>query len=597
MDSRADRDDGVNTILDAHAAATTTLQGKNANGEFWSRPGVAEVVLCATTFVVYVATLAFGFVYDDRGQIVNNPAIKAWGYIPRYFTSSVRPEIHTGAAGDYYRPLFLLWLRINDAIFGLSPRGWHFMTVACHVLVAYLVFHLAVLLAQDRRTGFLAGLLFALNPIHIESVAWISGVTDPLMAAPFLLSLIAYLHYRGKGEKRWLAVALGAFLLALLAKETAVVLPFIVICWEWPGRQGSARTPPVGADSSWQKAAALYLALDGGYLLARKLAGVGYGAVAVSWTAMIMTWPKMLVFYARHLLWPFGLSEFYLWSTATVHGFVAGLATLLGLAGGLFLLLRWLDWSAAALSALALLVLPILPALYLPGLTVGDMLHDRYLYLPCAGFALLGALALERLGSTAIPRRRLVSWMLAGILLAGYAGGTVLQQFQWASDRLLYTHGLKSAPENDAVRDNLASTLAESGEYDRAVPLYLQVLRRDPSFWHSNYNLAYLYYRTEQYAPAEDYFKRAIRIDASYADEFLYLAVVQLHEGKLDEAIVNARRAVQLNPKGEGYHYTLGVLLEAKGLKRQAADQLALELAHNPGNAQAAQQLRTIEQR
>jgi protein O-mannosyl-transferase len=584
------------------AAKPATIVGQQSGfARHWSTPGAAESFLCAATFLAYVRTLAFGFVYDDQPQIVRNVAVQAWSYVPRYFTAHVWADIYSGRAGNYYRPLFLLWLRVNHALFGLAPVWWHLTSAACHVLATYLVFRLALSLTRDRGTAFLAGLVFGLHPAHIESVAWISGVTDPLMAALFLASLLAYLQFLEESRRIWLGAAVAAFGLALLVKETAMVLPFLLAICVWPrdpNGTGASRYLP-----GWQETRSLLLfpVTAAAYLLARRFAlgGISPESASISWTSMILAWPSVVWFYARHLIWPFGLSEFYPVPTVAhvaSGGFVGSLVLVSLAAVGLWLIVRWVRGAKATRCGLALLILPLFPALYLPALTAGDVLHDRYLYLSSVGFALLVALVIQRLADRFGSRAVLVRWVIAGVLVVGYSVGSVPQQSQWASDRLLYSRGLRSAPDNNTVRDNLANTFLATGEYDQALPLYMEVLQRDPNFWRSNYNLAFLYYKTGHHAEAEFYFKRAIQIDPSDGDEFLYLAVVQMHQGRLEEAIGGARRAVQLNPKAFGYHYVLGAMLKAKGLRPEAAREFRLELVNNPRNAYAAQELETINQ-
>src|SRR5271167_576993 len=106
-------------------------------------PGFMEIIACAVTAIAYLRTLAFGFVYDDIPQILKNPAIQNWHYASQYFTSHVWAAIYPNSVGNYYRPLFLLWLRMNYALFGAAPAGWHAVSVLCHLVATYLVFRLA----------------------------------------------------------------------------------------------------------------------------------------------------------------------------------------------------------------------------------------------------------------------------------------------------------------------------------------------------------------------------------------------------------------------------------------------------------------------
>jgi hypothetical protein len=105
-------------------------------------PWVVELLLAAGTFLLFCGTLAFKFVYDDRMQILENVSIRQWSYVPQYFTKNVWAMIDPHILANYYRPLFLLWLRINYALFGSNATGWHALSVALHVIVVVQVFWL-----------------------------------------------------------------------------------------------------------------------------------------------------------------------------------------------------------------------------------------------------------------------------------------------------------------------------------------------------------------------------------------------------------------------------------------------------------------------
>src|SRR5262249_11522751 len=140
---------------------------------------------------------------------------------------------------NYYRPLFLLWLLVNHTMFGLHPLGWHITTVAAHVTVTIMVYWLALRLVGDRITAFVAPAVFGLHPVHIEAAAWISGVSEPLLALLFIPSFLFYLkarHIPSTGEtghspkrRRLLLASVVLYAMALFTKETAIVVPVLIV--------------------------------------------------------------------------------------------------------------------------------------------------------------------------------------------------------------------------------------------------------------------------------------------------------------------------------------------------------------------------------
>ena len=141
---------------------------------------------------------------------------------------------------------------------------------------------------------------------------------------------------------------------------------------------------------------------------------------------------------------------------------------------------------------------------------------------------------------------------------------TISQEMSWATT-FCSTRGLESTPANLTVRDNLANALMEANQPERAIPLYLEVLRRNPAFWRSDFNLGFAYYKTGNFSGAEEYLQRAIRIDPGDPDEYIYLALADLQLKKLDAAEQAAGRAIALDPHARGYHSVAAIIDQAAG--------------------------------
>jgi Flp pilus assembly protein TadD len=592
----------------------------NWTGQVWlDRPWVPETLVCAATALVYLATLSFGFVYDDVPQILRNPAVHAWSFLPQYFTSHVWAAIYPNSPGNYYRPVFLFWLRLNYALFGTDAAGWHLTTLACHVVATWLVFRVVRQVSGDRATAFVAALVFGLHPAHIESAAWISGVTDSLMACFVLASFSEFIEFRKLGGLWRTGLSLVFFALGLLSKETAIVLPVLVLAYGLIVRDGdeSSEDRVSGRDArstAGERPALRSRALFGGfgvvaaiYLSARfyALHGWSHSTITIGWKEVFLSWPGVMWFYAKHLVWPVGLSEFYSLdyvSRMSAAGVLVPLAFLLiaailaALAIGF---VRGRPERKLVWFSVAFIVVPLLPVLDLRSLTAGDIVHDRYLYLPSVGFALWLALMMREMAQRLRRRGAGAASAKAAVVVTAAIGIvfsvlTVSQQMQWASDILLYTRGLESAPGNLTVRDNLANALMDANQPERAIPLYLEVLGRNPAFWRSNYNLGFAYYKTGNFAGAEDYLQRAIRIDPGDSDQYVYLALAELRLRKFPEAEQNARRALALSPHARGYHSVAGLVYETAGDRERAAAELKMEIAEHPDNAAAAVALQRL---
>jgi 4-amino-4-deoxy-L-arabinose transferase-like glycosyltransferase len=557
------------------------------------------------TLLAYLPTLRFDFVHDDRGQILANPALRSWQAVPGYFTAHVWSAVAPAFLGNDYRPLFLLWLRLNAAVFGFHPAGWHFTTIVAHLAATYAVIRLAARICRDWPTALASGLIFGLHPVHFEAVAWISGLPEPLAAVFLLTAYLGWLRFREEGRSRWLGASLILYALALLTKETAVVLLPILLASCWLGFPSSPEAPADGwRRKSVQAGRALlpFAVLTVAYLLARAVAlkGFSHPAEHISLLTTALTWPSLLLFYLRLLVWPVGLSPFYGLNFVVHPSFantVMPLAVLLGVAAGMA---RWAQRARPVALAIPWLILPVLPVLDVQVFGNGNFAHNRYLYLPSVGFALLVALALGALKRGrpllgAIPRMQ-AAVCLGLALLLGVA--TVREDRYYASDVAFYSYAYAHGRTDDPIIGmDYASALAEQGDYDRAAAIYRAVLQAHPDMWNACFNLGYMYYQRGDLAAAAEWLSRASRGQPGNGAAAFYLGLADLKLNRLEEAEANLRRAAVLAPAAPNYHFALGVVLKLRGDWAGALAAFTRELEISPGLESAARQAAEIRAR
>ena len=567
---------------------------ENSGRVSWiARRGFAETLVCAIAFLAYIPTLGFQFVYDDKPQILQNPAIRAWHYLPNYFTSHVWAELYPHVGGDYYRPVFLLWFRLNHAMFGINPEGWHLTTVLCHVAATWLVFRLVRRLASSPWIAFSAATLFALHPVHIESVAWVSGVTDPLLAIFLLGSFLAYLQFREGNRWAWMGLALAFFALGLLEKETAVVLGPLVFLYAWLYAEERVW---ISRFAVALKHSLGFLALTGLYLAVRAhvLHGLSHSSSPVTWGTMALTDPSIVWLYLRHLLIPAGISGLYglpyVVKPASA-AFLVPTALLLAFTLALGWGIRRLEDARLALFACGWMVLPIIPVLWLRTFSAGDIAHDRYLYIPSIGFVLLVSLFLSKIANHWPASHKTLPLYGLAVLALTYALGTMTQQTYWASNLLLYQRAYRIAPHDNLICTNLGAALMDAGYADSAIALYSQVLAREPGYGLANYDLGYAYYRTGKFQDAEVFLRRAIQINPVDSDEHICLGLSLWRLGRIDEAAQYIQQAIQIRPSAPGYHFALAMIRRDQNDLPAAESELKLELQYNPDSIVARQQL------
>ncbi len=550
------------------------------------------IIVVAVAILTYAATLRFGFVYDDHQQIIENPLIRSWRTLPLLFKTDVWRFWHPAMVGNYWRPLFMCWLLLNYKLFALHAAGWHLTSILVHATASYLCYRTVKVLSAHSTIALAASLIFAVHPAHLETVAWISGVTDSLMTVFFLAAVLCFLRgYRREVRPvPWLVTSSLLFGCALLCKETAAALPAVALAYvlllgdETPDRARKALL-----------SGALYFAVFVIYFIARRsaLAGVGHSEFQIGIATLFLTWPSLLWFYISHLFWPVGLSVLYdrvpILHPDWRHFWLPLLALLGTIIGFLYAIGR--NQRRLAAFATLLFAISLAPAFLLPALFPADYAHDRYLYLPCLGFAMLCGIVIERMFST----KQMAKWVTLVLVIVALSVATSAQMVYWANDLLLFDRATKVAPGNLTAFNNLANALIQRGRTDDAVSIFRQILQANPNDWHALFNLGLYHFQTGNYTDAEGLLRRACDVKASDADTFALLADVLNRESKYAAAETAIRRALTLRPNKPGYRRVLAEALDGQGLRAQALEQLRVEVQEHPEEQQAVTLLRLLQ--
>lgn len=558
----------------------------------------------ALTLLTYVGALRFEFVYDDLSQIVSNPHVQSWRFVPSYFTEQVWGHLYPGQPGDYYRPVFLLCLLLDHTLFGLRPAGWHATALLLHLLTTGLVYLLAGKLTRDRMAAAIAALFFGLHPVHIEAVAWVSAVAEPLMAAPMLGSFLCYLKQRESPphKRLWQAASLALFVFAVLSKETALVLPAIIAAYEWlfPLDDGQPADSRSGLLMRIARAIGPFALVAAGCLAVRFHVLKGFGRPTEKpLSAVLLTWPSLLWLYLKQLLWPFKISAFY--ETPWVHSPAMGnfVLPLLAVGCAVAALSYWAWRSRVVAFSVLWLAFTIFPPLWgVRYFGESELAHDRYLYVPSIALALLLAVAIRKIqgGHARLFGLPAVQVAAVALLACVFGAATASQSVYWANNLLLYSRGVQVAPRNVLAWDHLGTEWMARNRLDVAIEMYQHAFEIDPNDWNTNFALGVAYSSIGNLPPAERFLARACELRSGYANQYYYLGTVRMQMGRLPEAETALRRALEIWPAGVGWHQTLGVVLEREGDLAGARDQFQAELTNNPAS-NARQQLDEVQAR
>lgn len=626
----------------------------------------AVVVTLVVAAAVYANTLSNGFVYDDDAQVLENPWIRDAKFIPNIFTQSVWSFLEAKAfTSNYYRPLMHLIYMVNYHIFGLRPWGFHLVNISLHAAMSVLVLIvIRRLLNYPAQTAsppsgstllpaFAGALLFATHPIHTEAVTWIASVPEISYALFSLSSLYFYMKAREGG--RWAyGYSLGSFAAASFCKEPALMLPFILISYDFAFRPAGQSGPRFDL-----KRYLPFFGISLVYVMLRTHALSGFspgqsGLILRPLEYAINVFP-LFAGHLGKLFLPANLSIFHVFhpisSLFEIPGVIGVLATI-----AFSSLVYWgAKKNGILFFSLVMIALPLLPALYIPALGEAA-LAERYLYLPSFGFVLLLAWAFSRLRPGWQMNLALV---LLLALIAIYSVSTVGRNMLWRDDITLFEDTLKKSPDavpprlslgyaymkmgriDEAIRElktvlelrpdsitaranlgsayirknrldegirelktaldlnpnisrarsDLGAAYAMQNRLDKAIPEFKAAIELNPDFAEGHNNLGLAYRNQKELPEAVAEFNRALHIDPDYADAHYNLGLAYAESSRLDEAIAEYRTALRLKPDYAAVHYNLGLAFAAKTRLEDAIAEYKAALALKPDFIEASKSL------
>ena len=537
-------------------------------------------LLILLAVLCYGNSLFNGFVYDDEQQILQNPYIKSWHYLPQIFSTTVWSFVGAAGTTNYYRPLMTFTFLALWQIFKDLPFGFHLFNVTLNAAVVVLVFVAGRQLFQDRRVGWIAAALFAIHPVHTEVVDWIAAVPE-LEVTLFVLLTFWLFTQLDKGSWKLHLATVVSFALAVLCKEPALMFAPLAIAFEHFVRPDNRDTSLVTKMRRYVPLCAVAAA----YLLLRVAL---FGKLAPVLHHPKLTWPQaiysgfaLVAGYTKYLFWPAPLSAFHVfhpsvspWEIPVVLG-----AFVVLIAGVLILYLSKRDPTAAfCIFWMGVTIAPVLNARWM----ATNVFTERYLYLPSVGFCWLVARYAVRLwdrssaSPVAWPRKLLVA---APAVIAVLSVSSVARRNRiWRDDMTLYSRTLQTDPDAAIIRSNLAGFYFQNGDLARAEQEWITALAGKPDNVVTMNALGELYTQQGRYAEAENMLKRAINDKPLYGSPHYNYGILLQKTGRMPEALTELGRAVNLSPLSAPAHRWYGEALLQNGQLDLAESQLKQSL-------------------
>lgn len=575
----------------------TGAGGSDSSGRTLDRRDFAiYIVLLLATLAVYSQVRSFDFTsYDDPQYVSANPHVRSG------LTREGIVWAFTTNWGANWFPLTWLSHMADFQFFGNRSGLHHLTNVLLHLFSTLLLFALLNRMTGCRWRSGVVAFLFALHPMHVESVAWVAERKDVLSGLFWFLTLWGYLRYVERPRVgRYLLVVLP-FCLGLMSKPMIVTLPFVLLLLDvWPLR----RLPTAAATHTeqpkrkdrqvvgrkeriagilWEKAPLLVLSVASGVVTFLVQRGGG-AVVPQQWIPLGRRLGNALISYVAYVakaFWPTRLAEFYPYPSSIPAWQVLGAALIL--AGISILALRAVRRFPYLAVGWFWYLGTLVPVIGL--VQVGMQARaDRYSYIPLIGIFLL------------------VAWGIADVLrskaktalavMTGVAGAACIalswnQVQYWKNSAALYSHAIEAVPGNEIGYYGMGGVYRDMGRLDEAASNYREAIRLAPRLTGAHSGLAGVYLKQDRPEEAVRELTEAIRLSPNVAEDRVSIGVALDKLGKRDDAIAQLLEAIRLDPESADAHYNLGRIYYEMGQVDEALLQFAISVRLFPDNPES----------
>lgn len=535
---------------------------------------VLVLILTIIIIAVYWKVTTYGFIsYDDTSYVTENPNIQKG----INFTSII--WAFTTLSNANWHPVTWLSHMLDYDLYGLSPRGHHLTNLCFHVANTLLILLLLYYTTGRYRQSLFVAALFALHPVHIQSVAWIAERKDLICAFFWILTLLLYSISVRRRSTYFYIFSIAAYAMGLMAKPMLVTLPFVMLLWDyWPlarfGTENESNTVSAarskGDDNSRIPVRIIvekipFIMLSIGSSVITYYAQQSAGAVVPmhNWPFLprIMNSAISYVGYIVKMVWPHTLVIIYplphtvpLAKALMAGCLVVGLTFLIFLSAlrrYRYLLVGWLWYLGALVPVIGIV-------------QVGQQaMADRYTYMP-----LIGLFIMISWGSASLTEqysRRLLLSLTAGFVLSALTICTSIQLSYWKDSITLFSHAAEAVPDNNVAYRILGNNLAKEGRIDEAIQYLTDAARIDPEDWIAQSDLGLALEEKNRTEEAIYHFNRALILNPGFANAHYNFGNILLKTGRYKEAIDHYLESLRIEPGRVDARANLGVAFYREG--------------------------------
>jgi protein O-mannosyl-transferase len=537
---------------------------------------------------IYWPVLHGDWLWDDNLYLTENPLLndparlwKIW-FVP-------------GSLVEYY-PITESFQWAQWQLFDNNTFGYHLTNIILHIFSALLVWRL--LSKFGLRLAWLGGLIFAIHPMQVESVAWISELKNALSMPPFLLAMCAYIDYEENKKNRDYWLSLGFFLMAMLCKNSMALFPVVILLYAWwkRGRIGMSDLKASVPFFIISVTLAMITAWAGSRFIEIHNPSTPAPAPMVGFFSQAALAGFTISFYFSKCFWPMGLLPIYPPWIVNHPSLIQFLPWPIFGAGIYWLWSKRQSWGRHALLGLGFFLLSLVPILGLIMVRYTTLVWslDHLAYIPLLGLIGLTVASLgqiqEQLPKFTRPYGIAIVAVATTLLLFtshGYANAFVNSEALW-------TYTLQHGSESWEVRKNLGEALVQNGKFSAAMEQYELALRGDPDLVVVHNNMGEALLKASRYSEAANEFEQVLRIMPDSAIAHFNLGCCLQQMSQMPEAIDQYRQAIQINSFYSDAHHKLGDLLLQTGQPPEAMDEYEKAVKLAPGDFEAHNNLGSI---
>ena len=577
------------------AAPQPPSSGRGFRGSLTQSSLLLGFLLLLLIVLAYSNSLHGGWLYDDNGDILDNPSVYHLWPLRDVFTSYQHGQI-----GLHTRPVVMLSFALNYATGGFNPFHYHLTNLVIHCLAGLALFGLvkrtlslprfrAVCAGNEGLLALLVALLWSLHPLQTEAVSYVTQRYESSMGMFVLVCIYCVVRLEdSRHSVRWMVLGCLACALALGSKEVAVSLPILVLLFDRAFLSGTFF-------AAWRRHRPLYLGLVlawAGFLFIQFNGVVrdnwaGFG-ISLPWWRYALSQPGVILHYLRLAFWPHPLCLDYAWPP--VKSWIQVLPGLLCVgslfAGTLYALVRrpGLGFLGAAFFLILAPTSSVMPIL--------DLAVEHRMYLPLAPLIAVIVYGGYRIVSKCLNdhplqyvRIRLAAAGVIAISLAALGVLTYLRNEDYSSPLDIWQDAVTIIPRNSRAHHNYAQALAEAGIFDLAISEYHKAIELAPASHLAYMNLGVLYGQMNRVPESLEYLRKAVEVEPRDWKNYINLGVTLLRKGSTDSAILCFRRGLELNPRSSEAYNNLGEAYSKNHAYDLANDSYHKAIAIKPGSS------------